>query len=125
MHSILQHDLNFVKPEKTDSWSEYPNEAFFIRKFEKDIKATGRQMRIEESKIFRQRLSPPEPCAYNHGFGDLKPCIRNYIRLCRGEKLVGIHWSQKILAPLLNKYYQNEIILNADRIPLKCCSTLE
>ena len=89
----LQHDQNFVEPEQAVSWSKYPNEAFFIRKFEKDIKTTGRQMRIEESKIFRQRLSPPEPCAYNHSFGDLKPCIRNYIRLCRGEKLVGIHWS--------------------------------
>ena len=35
-----------MKPEKNDSENEYPNEAFFIRKFEKDSKTTGRQMRI-------------------------------------------------------------------------------
>ena len=62
IHSILQHDLNFVKPEKNDSENEYPNEAFFIRKFENDSRQTGRQMRLEETEIFKLSLSPPEPC---------------------------------------------------------------
>ena len=59
IHSILQHDLNFVKPEKNDSENEYPNEAFFIRKFEKDLKTTGRQMRIGKS-IFYFKISPQD-----------------------------------------------------------------
>ena len=61
-----------------------------MRKFEKNLKTTGRKMRIEETKMFRQSLRPPEACVYKYSLGDLKPCIRDYIRLCRGEKLVGI-----------------------------------
>ena len=58
----LQHDQNFVEPEQAVSWSKYPNEAFFIRKFENDSRKTGRQMRLEETEIFKLSLSPPEPC---------------------------------------------------------------
>ena len=58
----LQHDQNFVEPEQAVSWSKYPNEAFFIRKFEIDSRKTGRQMRLEETEIFKLSLSPPEPC---------------------------------------------------------------
>ena len=74
-----------MESEQALSRNEYPYEAFFIQKFEKDLRNTGQKMRLKETEIYRQGLSPPEPLIYN----PLSITI-NYLQLCRGEKLVSM-----------------------------------
>ena len=78
---IFQHDIHFITQPRHLGWSFYPNERFFIRKFGmSDI--TGRELRLEETHIFQQSISSESPDIHLH--------VRDYHRLCRGEKLVNM-----------------------------------
>ena len=79
---IFQHDERFIPPNPGDGWSTYPNEHFFIRKFNNDISLSGKKLRQEEWEQFRQRYSSESPMFHHH--------IRDYHTVCRGEKLVSL-----------------------------------
>ena len=75
-----QHDEHFIPPTPGDGWSTYPNEHFFIRKFNNDFSLTGKKLRQEEWEQFRHRYSSELPMLHHH--------IRDYHTVCRGEKLM-------------------------------------
>ena len=74
-----------MEPDLDVSWSEYPNEEFFIRKFESNSQITGRQLRLEEIEIFKESVSTSKSSHHLH--------VRDYHRLCRGEKIVSTNIS--------------------------------
>ena len=43
---------------------------------------TGRELRLEEARVFQQSISSESPDFHMH--------IRDYHRLCRGEKIVNM-----------------------------------
>lgn len=61
-------------------YGQLPNEQFLIRKFEDNPEMTARQLREEETEVFKKSLSSDSPDYHLH--------IRDYHRLCRGEKIV-------------------------------------
>ena len=63
-----------------DGWDMHPNEQFLIRKFEDSPDMSTRQLREEETEVFKQSVSSESL--------HLLPTIRDYHRLCRGEKIV-------------------------------------
>ena len=72
-----EHDKYF-QPPTFGGWSTHPNEHFFISKFEAKNK-TGTELRAEENQVFQKRFSSDSLDYHMH--------IRDYHRLCRGEKL--------------------------------------
>ena len=82
LYIIFQHDERFNPPNPGDGWSTYPNEHFFIRKFNNDISLSGKKLRQEEWEQFRHRYSSENPMFHHH--------IRDYHTICRGEKLVSL-----------------------------------
>ena len=73
-NSLLDNGPNIV------GWDNVPNEQFLIRKFEDRPDMTARQLREEETKVFKQSVSSESPDYHLH--------VRDYHRLCRGEKIV-------------------------------------
>ena len=80
----VEHDLRFIGPTAGMGWSYYPNEQFFISKFGNDLMKSGAQMRMEENEVFKHRYSSDQYGVNYH--------IRDYHRLCRGEKLVSANF---------------------------------
>ena len=81
----MQHDENFKPLIGLGTSSPYPNEHFFIRKFNKNTSLTGKHLRLEEEDIFSHRLS--------HGDlnNDIQQHIRDYHKLCsRDHTLVSL-----------------------------------
>ena len=82
---MLQHDLYFIENPLLDygpnlvGWDIHPNEQFLIRKFEDSPDMTARQLREEETEVFKQSVSSESL--------HLLPTIHDYHWLCRGEKL--------------------------------------
>ena len=73
-NSLHDYGANLV------GWDNVPNEQFLIRKFEDSPNMTARQLREEETKVFKQSVSSESPDYHLH--------VRDYHRLCRGEKIV-------------------------------------
>ena len=72
-------------------YGQLPNEQFLIRKFEDSPEMTARQLREEETEVFKKSLSSDSPDYHLH--------IRDYHRLCRGEKIVSTYIQPIICVP--------------------------
>ena len=78
MYFIGNPDLDYGP--NLAGWDNVPNEQFLIRKFKDSPDMTARQLREEETKVFKQSVSSESPDYHLH--------VRDYHRLCRGEKIV-------------------------------------
>ena len=81
LFNTIKHDKFFKPPTDGDSWSTYPNEHFFVKRFE-GTSISGKELRYLERDIFSRRFSSDNPAYHHH--------IRDYHTLCRGGKLVRI-----------------------------------
>lgn len=80
VHTKSDHDQYF-QPPTFGGWSTHPNERFFISRFEtKNSTVTGTALRLEENQVFQKQFSSDSLDYHMH--------IRDYHRLCRGEKLI-------------------------------------
>ena len=84
---IFQHDQNYNHTNpKYYTHSLSSPEDFFIRKFNNDLNLTSKALRLEEKSVLARLFSEP----------DLRPDssyiirIRDFLSLCRGEKLVRV-----------------------------------
>ncbi len=79
---LFQHDLYFIAPAPGDGWSTYPNEHFFIAKFNgSDPGTNGKSLRLREYEEFSTRRYTTEALDYLSR-------VREFHSLCRGEALV-------------------------------------
>ena len=78
MYFIENPDLDYDR--NLAGWDVVPNEQFLIRKFKNSPDKTARQLREEETEVFKQSVSSEAPDYHLH--------VRDYHRLCRGEKIV-------------------------------------
>ena len=102
LFNSIKHDKFFKPPTDGDGWSTYPNEHFFVKRFE-GTSISGKELRYLERDIFSRRFSSDNPAYHHH--------IRDYHTLCRGGKLVrSISNNQHLSTISTCKYIPNQSV---------------